>query len=467
MTTKNNNIIQKLLEIVERNEKNYINEGLLYFNTLEHIEDQDFVSFFKKFLNEYNVFYSTYNAKNKEYQCKSGAYRSTEDIFRLSKNYFPQITFLEVIKNLVDLNEKKEIITLWCPDIEKRVWSKLWYEDYLRKPENGSMSTYDKNYISRFQNKTDDLNYDDLKIIWQYLNSPEIKKKEKMFKFQIYTRHPSYQTLRAELKKMPFKTVARFGSTTNIDPLKIKNTKLVEINTVEAVSNSASKLKMMTKFLENDISTAAWFICNKSENDLQFYMCNNQTQEDKINIEDIKYPLIIKSHLGSRGIGNYYIKDKESLLKFCNNRDMNKYIIQEYKTYSREYRLHINALENTCFYTNRKMLKRDAPEETRFQKHANNCVWILEENELFEKPINWDKIVQECSNALKAVGLDIGAVDVLVQAGKNKNGTINSDPRFIIIETSSAPSMGSITTEKYLKELPKIAEKKYQLLNQI
>ena len=48
-----------------------------------------------------------------------------------------------------------------------------------------------------------------------------------------------------------------------------------------------------------------------------------------------------------------------------------------------------------------------------------------------------------------AVGLDICAVDVKVQTSKYKN------PKFIILETNSAPALGEIGVQLYLEQLRK------------
>jgi glutathione synthase/RimK-type ligase-like ATP-grasp enzyme len=98
------------------------------------------------------------------------------------------------------------------------------------------------------------------------------------------------------------------------------------------------------------------------------------------------------------------------------------------------------------------MLKEDA--EERWHRHDMNSVWIMEENELFEKPSNWDLIVEECVKALNAVGLDIGGCDVKVQSEKNQDR--GGNPEFIILEINSGCSMGSVTLVKYEEQLRKM-----------
>jgi len=167
---------------------------------------------------------------------------------------------------------------------------------------------------------------------------------------------------------------------------------------------------------------------------------------------------------GSRGEGNSFIKTSEELNRFIAGHDMSNYIIEHYMSYSREYRLHIDAVNGTCFYTCRKMLKNGTPENEKFQKHDDNCVWILENNETFEKPSNWNSIVEECVKAIKSVGLDVGAIDLRVQSELNGKGKQREAPDFIVIESCSAPSYGSITAQRYIDQLPIIARQKARQL---
>ena len=55
---------------------------------------------------------------------------------------------------------------------------------------------------------------------------------------------------------------------------------------------------------------------------------------------------------------------------------------------------------------------------------------------------------------------DILAFDVKVQSNKTSKGTRRTNPKWIILESCSAPSFGEITTEKYLIEIPKVLIKK-------
>lgn len=274
----------------------------------------------------------------------------------------------------------------------------------------------------------------------------------KYYRPQIRSRHPSHNPLRKKgiLPMFPFKSVIRFGSTTELPDSITNGGDRIEINLVKAIQNSSNKLLMKTKFVENKISTADWWTYN------DLFIFENNEDAKKSNIEELPYPIIVKNIYGSRGQGNYKIDSKELLEQWIKDHQnkIGNYIFEKFYNYNREYRLHVTS--EGCFYTCRKMLKKETPQEKRWYRNDDNCNWILEENELFDKPNNWNKIEKECIKSLNAVGLDIGAVDLRIQSNVDKNGNKRDNPDFIIVEINSAPSFGDITLEKYIKELPKI-----------
>lgn len=271
---------------------------------------------------------------------------------------------------------------------------------------------------------------------------------------QIRSRHPSHNVFRGKAAlKMPFRSVIRFGSTTELDDNRI------EINSTESIKNSASKLRMKNCFTLSNVKTADWYYVRKNN----FYHIknhNNQIQEVVIAVENLPYPIVAKAHFGSRGNGNYLLKTQEELQNWMKGKDLSSYLFEKFYSYVREYRIHVS--KNGCFYTCRKMLKTDCKEDKNaWQRHDDNCVWMVEENPLFDKPANWDTIVSECVKALQSVGLDIGACDVRVQSAKDSKGNKRKEVDFIIIEINSAPSQGIRTAEEYLKELPKLLKDKF------
>lgn len=271
-------------------------------------------------------------------------------------------------------------------------------------------------------------------------------KKVKLFFTKIRSRHPSHDVLRFNPElKFPFKSGIRLGSTTEYDP------EYKVLNSIEGVKNSSNKLLMKEKFKEEDIFTATWGTIKNNK----LFLENNDDHEDADFI-DLEYPIVAKHIYGSRGTGNTLLKSQEELEEFIKNKDLSKYIFEKFYNYNREYRLHVS--KNGCFYTCRKMLKQDTPEDKRWFRNDSNSIWILEDNILFDKPVNWDTIVDHSVRALQAVGLDLGAIDVRVQSSKDKNGNLRENPEFIILETNSAPSFGEITTIKYISEIKNLLQ---------
>lgn len=272
-------------------------------------------------------------------------------------------------------------------------------------------------------------------------------KKYKLFRPLILTRHPSHSVLRAKnqtLPLLPFKSVIRLGSSTVCEEGR------VEINSVEAVKNSASKLLMKQKFSQAEVKTAEWFTYNHGAFRKVFNAGVFDLHGDLIDINEY-FPIVAKSHFGSRGIGNIKFNTKEELEDWLPNKNLNNYIFEAFIKMTREYRLHVTKFG--CFYACRKLVRSDAPEDT-WQKHDDVCNWILEDNPSFKKPNNWDNIVNDCIKAKDALGLDICAFDVGVQGAKD--GIERDCPEWNIFESCSAPSFGEITSKKYIEILPKL-----------
>ena len=239
------------------------------------------------------------------------------------------------------------------------------------------------------------------------------------------------------------RTILRLGSTTSTEAIAKLNHykgKYREINTVDACRNSGDKRIMKKRFLRAKVPTANCFILD----------CKNPY--DKLNHFLVAWDrLIIKRYNSSKGNGIYIIEKKEDIDNFLNNikEPLNNYIVEKYYNYTREYRIHVT--KDGYFHASRKMLKNDAV--VRWHRHEDNSVWIKEDNELFDKPKSWDDIVSSCINALKSLGLDIAAFDVKVQSNKQKY------PKFIILESNSAPAMGEPTLIKYKEILNNMLNK--------
>jgi hypothetical protein len=212
---------------------------------------------------------------------------------------------------------------------------------------------------------------------------------------------------------------------------------------------------MKQKFTEVGVKTANWFTYQIDDDGLYYFAIKDDENND-IEIEELPYPIVAKSHFGSRGIGNTKFNTEEEFLAWLPNKNLDNYIFEKFVKMTREYRLHVTKFG--CFYTCRKLVKNDAPEGT-WQRHDDVCNWVLEENPSFKKPKNWDDIVADCIKAKNALGLDICAFDVGVQGAKD--GIERENPEWVIFESCSAASFGEITGQKYIEILPKLLIDKY------
>jgi hypothetical protein len=287
-----------------------------------------------------------------------------------------------------------------------------------------------------------------------------LQKKFTKFRTRVYSRHPTHSVLREELALLPFRSVVRLGSTTPCMDDVTHGGKRIECNTIQGVKNSSNKLLMKKCFENAHIQHADWFLLENGHF-IQISAALNENQAIVPRAE-LPFPLVMKHIYGSRGTGNSLITSLEALEQALVGKTMSNYIFEKFYSYTREYRLHVSA--DGCFYTCRKMLKQGTPEGKKWQRHDENCVWVIEENPNFDKPINWENIVNDCKKALVTLNLDVAAFDVKVQSAKNEEGTKRKDPKYIILESNSAPSFGQFTAENYLIEIPKILKRKYEAL---
>lgn len=281
------------------------------------------------------------------------------------------------------------------------------------------------------------------------------KPKYTLFRPRIRSRHPSHDVLRQkDMPLLPFKSVIRLGSQTEFT--KDTNPR-IEINTVGAIETSSNKFLMKEAFRKGDVQTADWFFFDKEGN------LKGPDRRKNYELSELEFPIISKNIFGSRNRGNRKHDTLEELQSWLEGKkNLNNYIFEKYYNYTREYRLHVT--EDGYFYACRKMLKADTPEEHKWYRNDEHCVWIMEDNELFDTPINWKDVVKQCVKALKAVGLDVGACDVRIQSATTSDGEKQrKEPKFIIVEINSAPSFGDVTEQKYKEELPKILKKKFEL----
>ena len=249
----------------------------------------------------------------------------------------------------------------------------------------------------------------------------------------------------APLKELevPITTIYRMGSTTPTEQI-TKQKKYIEINSIDSCRISGNKILMKRRIRHAHCPTAEYFTAY----DYNFL--------DKCNcrLNRWKNGIIAKRKNSSKGNGLYRITNYKEARMFFDEyfEDIQNWIFEKYYTYTKEYRIHVTR--NGCFYAARKMLIEGKGE--RWHRHAENSVFILEDNERFDKPNNWDDIVRSCVNALKAIGLDIACFDIKVQ--KNNNEI----PKYIILESNSAPCLKDVGIEKYKNALNNLINEKYK-----
>lgn len=263
-----------------------------------------------------------------------------------------------------------------------------------------------------------------------------------MYQLRIRSRNGSAAALRRQVLS-PKRGVYRCGSfTTNNEIFTAEELRrgIIEINTVEASRLSNNKTEMKRRFNQWNVPSAEWMTIEEAIRCL----------DDEEGV-DLQFPWIIKHNHSSRGEGIYLMHDMDEFEEWLQDPNHRRnHIVEHYYTYVREYRLHVDKFG--CFCANRKMLREDA--EVRWHRHHSNSNWIREDNELFDRPTNWDEIVAAAQKARRSLGLDICSVDVKVQSSRRRN------PLFFILETNSGSALGEQTTPLYIAELTRIAEEK-------
>jgi hypothetical protein len=274
-----------------------------------------------------------------------------------------------------------------------------------------------------------------------------------LYRPMIRSRHPSHAPLREVMERLPFRSVIRMGSTTELEDAFTADGTRIELNSAEAIRNSSSKIRMKERFREAGVNTASWIRANTPEDIIEGM---SQFSESG----SVSYPIVAKHAYGSRGTGNTLLKSELEVRSWCVGKNLERYVFEKFYNFNKEYRLHVT--KDGCFYACRKMLKSEFKDHPNaWQRHDDNCVWILQENENFDKPSNWDEIVEHCTKALVSCGLDFGACDLRVQNSRNSDGTFRATCEFIVVEINSAPSFGDVTLEKYKTELRNLLIDKY------
>lgn len=291
----------------------------------------------------------------------------------------------------------------------------------------------------------------------------KLLKKYTMFRPKILSRHPSHNILRSVHKKiaaLPYKSVIRFGSTTDLPDTVSNGGNRIEINSIPSIKISANKFLMKQKFDEAGVKTANWMCADQHYLNEQGLVSGIEEHGE----DSLEYPIVAKAHYGSKGRGNTLIKSQEELESWVQGKTLNNYIFEKFMNYGHEFRLHVT--EEGCFYACRKALKKDVPEDQKWRRHDDICVWFLESNPEFHKPNSWNDIISDCVKALKTIGADILSFDVRVQTPTDSKGNKREYQDYILLECNSASSMDngtgevSVCAQKYIDIIPSVILKK-------
>jgi glutathione synthase/RimK-type ligase-like ATP-grasp enzyme len=275
--------------------------------------------------------------------------------------------------------------------------------------------------------------------------------KTKGFSTQIRTKNFTSAPLRGEIGRFPVRSIVRLGSRTpnsKAFPKALSGAKIIEINTVQSVENSRSKLLMKACFKAADVPQSRWFTYAQVANGSSFH--EQGANMDVVTIENLPYPMLAKRICGFKGHGMAKLDDVAQMREWLRNNSVVGYYFEQFMNYAREYRLH--CTQDKCFMVWRKLRKADA--DNRWFFNSSNCNWVGENHNLFDRPSNFDAIVVDCIKAIKAVGLEVGSFDVRIQSSTQRN------PAYILVEVNSAPSLGEQGVEIYKEVIKDLITKK-------
>ncbi len=290
------------------------------------------------------------------------------------------------------------------------------------------------------------------------------KNKLRLFRPIVFSRHPTHRILREQLPLMPFRSIVRLGSVTELSSSAQSRGKYVECNSIEGIKNTSNKFDMKSIFVNNSIKTPIWFLPVFENNVLKHttHLCqviqvvgdDIDSTPKEISENAIKFPLIGKIHNHSRGRGMIKFDTPQDLKDFINKNKsslLRQYSFETYCNFAKEYRIH--ATQNGIFYICRKLRKEDAKERWFFNS-TNSIFEVTYEDNVWVRESEWpcfNELSKQLSLALSALKMDIAGFDVKINKAYEE---------FSIIEANSACSFGEKTGKHYINEITKILKTK-------
>ncbi len=207
-------------------------------------------------------------------------------------------------------------------------------------------------------------------------------------------------------KRLKTDVVLRWGSTEFFSNLEGK----IELNTLEAVTNASNKLKMMEILVGANIGAPKVLFRPFGQ---------EQTSLDEFKDED----------------GGFYVRGSNDEVRYDNAvKHGDKYVSMPIPNKRREYRVHVFNGEVIAIYEkvpNEEGIKLFKSFNCHFKlKDMNNCNLNTTDQ-------------QKCIDAVNALGLLFGGVDMVRDKDKNT----------FIVEVNSAPSLNTINIDRYITKI--------------
>ena len=177
----------------------------------------------------------------------------------------------------------------------------------------------------------------------------------------------------------------------------------IQVNSSVAIRNCVNKMKMKELFIANNIKTLPI-----------------------LKDEEVQAPVVIKGIIRSKGSSVFVVDENNEIPVYRKILKQQYYFEPLFHTTS-EYRLH--CTQDKVFFAVKKK-KKDGMEADIIINDKNHV--ILEK---FVKPRLWKEINEQCLLAMKATGLELGAVDVGYDSS-DKNGH-----KFVIHEINTSPEI--------------------------
>lgn len=130
------------------------------------------------------------------------------------------------------------------------------------------------------------------------------------------------------------------------------------------------------------------------------------------------------------------------LVEFDEELSVDAKLYVQYIKKEREYRLHV--FRDEVFFVQRKARALDVPDDEvnwKVRNHANGFIYA---NQNIELPAIAHHMAIE---AIQALGLDFGAVDMIYNARQNK---------FYVLEINTAPGLSGTTLDKYVEKFKEL-----------